>query len=222
MLPAERRALLLLLGLAVAGQGVRVWATRPQEAPGGLLLLSDRPGGLAAHRDSSAQAGRPLGPGERVDVDRASAAELARLPRVGPGLARVIVADREAKGAFGALEVLDRVPGIGPALLAQLAPHVSFSAPPPPPGPPFANNPIRPAPDGPSGGAPSAIPTALNLNTATAEQLTTLPGIGPALARRIVAYRDAHGQFTSPDQVARVAGIGPRMVARLGARIGAW
>ncbi len=47
----------------------------------------------------------------------------------------------------------------------------------------------------------------LNLNSATALELETLPGIGPVLAARIVADRDAHGSFRSVDDLMRVAGI---------------
>ena len=99
MSPAERRALLLLLSLGLAGQGVRWWLTRPDQAPGEVQLLAALPPrSPAAHRDSILALARPLGPDERVDADRASAAELARLPRIGLALAKRIVADREARG----------------------------------------------------------------------------------------------------------------------------
>jgi len=49
----------------------------------------------------------------------------------------------------------------------------------------------------------------LNLNQATAEQLDTLPGVGPATAAAIIAYRDQHGPFASVDDLADVRGIGP-------------
>ncbi len=62
-----------------------------------------------------------------VDVDVASAAELDRLPGIGPALAGRIVADREAHGPFGSLQALERVKGIGPALAAKIAPLVTFS-----------------------------------------------------------------------------------------------
>jgi competence protein ComEA len=64
-----------------------------------------------------------------VDVDRASAAELETLPRIGPSLAARIVAERELNGPFGSLEALDRrVKGIGPALVRALKPFATFSA----------------------------------------------------------------------------------------------
>ena len=49
----------------------------------------------------------------------------------------------------------------------------------------------------------------LDINTATAEELAGLPGIGEALAERIVAYRTEHGPFTSPEEIMEVSGIGP-------------
>ncbi|HEV8178583.1 MAG TPA: hypothetical protein VGP44_12970, partial [Gemmatimonadales bacterium] len=64
MLPPERRALLLLLTLAVTGQGVRVLATRAGEPPGQVRLLSTLPDGSpAAQRHSTMQEARPLTPG---------------------------------------------------------------------------------------------------------------------------------------------------------------
>jgi competence protein ComEA len=58
--------------------------------------------------------------------------------------------------------------------------------------------------------------TALNVNRATAVDLEALPGIGPALARRIVADREARGPFATVQALDRVPGIGPALVARLG------
>jgi len=63
-------------------------------------------------------------------------------------------------------------------------------------------------------GTPS--PTApLDLNSATAEQLDALPGIGPVTAQKIVDYRQAHGPFRSVDDLEGVPGIGPARVAEL-------
>lgn len=49
----------------------------------------------------------------------------------------------------------------------------------------------------------------LDLNRATQTQLETVPGIGPALARRIIAYREAHGGFQTYEELDEVSGIGP-------------
>ncbi|MSR33776.1 MAG: helix-hairpin-helix domain-containing protein [Phycisphaerales bacterium] len=60
----------------------------------------------------------------RVDLDQAGVDELAALPGVGPSLAAAIVADRQAKGPFKTLAELDRVRGVGPAVLQQIQPFV--------------------------------------------------------------------------------------------------
>src|SRR5262245_60696965 len=78
---------------------------------------------------------QPLRPGEYVDLDRAAADEIERLPRVGPELARRIVADREAHGPFGSLEGLGRVSGLGTATLRLMEPFAQFSGVAIPPAP---------------------------------------------------------------------------------------
>ena len=65
------------------------------------------------------------------------------------------------------------------------------------------------APNGDGGGL------SVNLNTASASELTALPGIGETLAARIVAWREENGPFVRVDQVMAVSGIGPRTYERI-------
>jgi competence protein ComEA len=72
-------------------------------------------------------------------------------------------------------------------------------------------------------GAPGAVPgparpapaKVINLNTATMQQLDALPGVGPATAAAIVAWRDAKGKFSNVDQLAEIDGIGPSRLKKL-------
>lgn len=186
--------ILTLLALGVAGQGVRM--LRGGVPPAAEVSLpAGRRGDPGAHRDSSALADRPLAPGERIDPNRATALELTRLPGIGMRLAKEIVRDREIRGSFGSLADLDRVEGIGPGMLRRLEP--------------FLLSPPR---------SPTA-PDRLDLNSATKEELERLPGVGPARARAILAYRDRDGPFAEPMDLDRVPGIGPGLARRLAALV---
>ena len=61
--------------------------------------------------------------------------------------------------------------------------------------------------------------TTVDINAADSVKLTELPGIGPALAQRIVEYRKEHGPFKSVDELVNVRGVGDRLLARLRERI---
>lgn len=55
----------------------------------------------------------------------------------------------------------------------------------------------------------------VHINTATAEELDTLPGVGPSLAAAIIAYRDTNGAFTSLDDLDLVEGVGPALLENI-------
>lgn len=201
----DRRAALILAGLAVVGLLVRL-VVGGGTAPGAVgfqAVTAQRP-----VRDSvsarSRRLARPLRPGEKVDLDRASAVDLSRLPRIGPALAERIVADRNARGPFGSLAALERVSGIGPSAIEAVRPHATFSA-----RPPHSTPPLPAAPSAPL----------VSLNTATAAELAELPGIGPAKARAIVESRAREGLFRRLEDLDRVAGIGPATLERLRGRV---
>jgi len=194
MSPSERRIIIALLGLAVLGQGVRLLFDKSAPPGEAFLLPAAKAGVRAAHRDTSADAGRELKRGETLDPDRASARDLDRLPGVGMRLAKEIVSDRELRGPFGSVQGLLRVDGIGPATVRRLEPFLRFHA---------------PEPQGPRRGETP------NLNAMTLTDLERLPGVGPTLARAILAYRDKYGPFADLRGLERVPGIGPKLAARL-------
>jgi competence protein ComEA len=79
-------------------------------------------------------------------------------------------------------------------------------APPPPPGEPAAG--VQPSGDGPAeAGAAGGL---VDVNTASLAELETLPGIGPALAQRIVTHREQQGPFREPGDLRDVSGIGEK------------
>jgi competence protein ComEA len=92
---------------------------------------------------------------------------------------------------------------------APLLPVTAASTPVAPataPGPVAAG---RPAPQSPSADHP------VNLNSATSADLQRLPGVGPVLASRILAWRQAHGRFSTVEELQEVSGIGPARFAVL-------
>ena len=212
--------MLVLTLLAVAGGVVRV-VRAPREPPGSAVFAPQLQGGDLARQAALSRRAEalalPLQPGERVDVDRADAAELERLPRVGRELARRVVAEREARGPFGRLEGLRRVPGFGPAMLRALERTATFSG--------VARVVAEVSTGGPGAGGvpgskrggpdPACGSGPIEINAATAAQLDCVPGVGPVLAERILADRRLRGPYGKVEDLDRVPGIGKRLVERL-------
>ena len=67
--------------------------------------------------------------------------------------------------------------------------------------------------------APPGVAGPINLNTATAEQLDALDGLGPETVRKILEYRDAHDGFGSVDELAQIPGIGEKRLATLRSQV---
>jgi len=241
--PQERQALIVVALLIASGAVGRHLVTRAEA--GEWLAYSaevadsvgrDSGSGLQARVEAEVALerirSRPLGAGEKIDPNRAPPEQLDRLPRVGAALAERIVADREAHGPFRSLADLDRVSGIGPAMLEALAPHLDFAE-----SPALARatssggsiaaglTPLiqtagtglvsaRSPPAG-SGLTTTNSDRRIDLNRATATELEALPGVGPAIAARIVEFRREHGPFATFGDLERVSGIGPRLRERI-------
>ena len=157
--------------------------TGPAAGPGGLSTTS---GSVVVHVTGAVS--RPgvvtLPPGSRVtDAINAVGGASAEADTQQLNLARVLTDGEQI-----------RVPRIG-EVLPEPAPQTGGDA---------ASG-ARTAPGKSGGGGASGM---VNINTASASELEKLPGIGPALAQRIVEYRDSHGSFASVDSLTDVPGIG--------------
>ncbi|HET7230839.1 MAG TPA: ComEA family DNA-binding protein [Longimicrobium sp.] len=230
MTPQERMALGVFALLVSLGVGARMLRGPGAVELSGATAAADSAAfqaletGVEARTRDAAHRATPLAAGERIDPNTADEGELDRLPKVGPGQARRIVAWRREHGPFRTLADLDAVPGMGPAAMAAVAPFVTLPPAPEPvreasPATATARDEPKPAAgaerrvDGMDGGG------RVNVNTASARELQTLPGIGPALAQRVIAHRAAHGPFRSVDELQNVPGIGPATATRLRGRV---
>ena len=109
----ERLTLTVLGAFALIGLGLRTWQQRP-------LSISVEQGSIP----HSASWDAALGQAGQVDLNRATAEELQRLPGIGPSTAARIVEYRDAHGGFQRPEDLQDVPGIGPKTYGAIAEHV--------------------------------------------------------------------------------------------------
>ena len=203
MSPEERRTLFITAGLLFLASLVRVgWEARPTPpllppdttAYAELIPATDS---LLAEEERRQT---PLGPGEQIDPNRDPEVELARLPGVGPALAGRIAESREVEGPFRRPEDLARVSGIGEATVLRIRNLLDLSDPPR-------------APAGSSGRGRGS--EGVDVNRAQAQELEALPGVGPALARRIIEIRRERGGFREVEDLLEVPGIGPATLERM-------
>jgi competence protein ComEA len=155
-----------------------------------------------------------------LDLNRATADDLAAIPGLGPALARRIVDYRTAHGPFQHLDALGEIPGIGPQNLTNLKPYLGLGGPAAitaGPSPPGISRESREGqlPGGKSGLQPQTPGRRIDPNLASPKDLETLPGIGPVLAQRIIDYRRAHGPYKKIADLQKVCGIGPKKLEKL-------
>ncbi|MFF0444902.1 helix-hairpin-helix domain-containing protein [Streptomyces sp. NPDC004609] len=184
-------------------QGVSA-APSPRPSPGVPWATGATPGGRIVV-DVSGKVRRPgvlrLPPGSRVADALAAAGGIREgADLTGLNRARVLV---DGEQVVVGVPLSAGLPGAGPAVRGTGA-----GGPVPGAGAPGTGDGGAGA-----GGGPAAGP--VSLSTATVEQLDTLPGVGPVLARHIIDYRTRHGGFRSVDELREVDGIGDRRFADL-------
>jgi competence protein ComEA len=175
---------------------------RPVDVPSDVL--EELGSATRTATEEADQRRRPLGPDEVVDPNRADEVTLDRLPGIGPTTSAAIVAARDSGMVFRQPDDLLVVRGIGPASVERIAGALDFDSPPP-------------RRRGRVPGSTGSRIDRVDLNRADLEELQRLPGVGPALAGRIVAARK-EGLFQSVDDLVRVPGIGEATVDRLRGR----
>src|SRR5258706_15177309 len=129
-----RAGICFVIGALLIGQGFGEWKRTHERSLAELgreLESEDAPSRPTQAADSmpaaaAARRAPPEVPVGRIDPNRASVAELIRLPGIGPSLAGRIVADRDQHGAFASPEALLRVHGIGPKTLDRIRGFLSF------------------------------------------------------------------------------------------------
>ena len=128
----------------------------------------------------------PLLVGLPIDIDTAEASAFEAIPGVGAKSAARIVSDRLARGSYRSIDDLGRVPGVTQAMVERIRPF-----------------------------AVARGRAAIDPNTAPAERLQLLQGIGPVLAERIVEHRRVRGPFADVDALSGVPGVSVALVDRL-------
>lgn len=197
------------LSVAIALAGVLALAAGALGARGGVVVERGEDGAAARGQGSSEDGGASVATAEEpLVVDVGGAVVRPGVVRVAPGsrVADAIAAagglaeDADVSGVNQAAPVADgvkvQVPRAGEAASAA--------------APPAGGGTADPA------GAPAG---AVNINTAGAEELATLPGIGPATARAIIEDRAANGAFAAPEDLMRVSGIGEKRFERMRDRV---
>ncbi|MET8562092.1 ComEA family DNA-binding protein [Streptomyces flaveolus] len=204
----ERRGVVALAVVLVAAAVFAVqhfWAGRPQEVSAPQVVRAQAPFGKKGEGATAAPAvGTSATPGAEIVVDISGKVRKPGIRRL-PAGARVADALRAAGGVRPGVstEGLNRARFLVDGEQVVVGSPVGAAAQP------------APAARSLTGSTGTGPPAPVSLNTATAEQLDTLPGVGPVLAQHIIDYRAQHGGFRSVDELREVNGIGDRRFSDL-------
>ncbi|WP_374195197.1 helix-hairpin-helix domain-containing protein [Streptomyces sp. ISL-1] len=194
--PRALAALAVVLVVAAVFAAQHFWAGRPQTVPAPELVQQ---GAGTREPEPQPSPGPPpsdAGPGGRIVVDVSGKVRRPGVHRL-PAGSRVADALRAAGGVRAGTDLT----GLNRARVLMDGEQVVVGAL-APPGSPMPGSPM------PGAGAGGQNAGPVSLNSATVEQLDTLPGVGPVLAQHIVDYRTQQGGFRSVDELREVNGIG--------------
>ncbi|MFG2523599.1 helix-hairpin-helix domain-containing protein [Streptomyces sp. NPDC048527] len=223
----ERRSVIALVVVLVAAAGFAVqhfWAGRAQPVGAPEVVRPAAPdeaaGSSGAGQEADAGLSAPSSGGASAAGGTDGAAAAGIVVDVSgkvrsPGIHRLPAGSRvaDALRAAGGIRPGVDPGGINRARLLADGEQVVVGAPAAPGGVGSGGSAGSAGSAGTGAGAPAAGP--IGLNTATAEQLDTLPGVGPVLAQHIIDYRIEHGGFRSVDELREVNGIGDRRFSDL-------
>lgn len=219
------------LVLCVIVVGVAAWRWWPRESPlgassaaAGTLVGADVGSGAVATGAPVGGDGRSVGPAQAASstapafvhvvgaVRRPGMYELAAGARVADAVeaAGGLLANAAQAGVNLARAVTD-----GEQIVVPTADEFASGQ----SGAAGAAGASRPGSAGTGAAGGSSAVAQVNINTADAAALDTLPGVGPSTAAKIVADREANGPFASADDLGRVAGIGPKKLEELKPRV---
>ncbi|WP_180687294.1 ComEA family DNA-binding protein [Streptomyces gossypiisoli] len=209
----ERRSVVALTVLLVVVAGFAVqhfWAGRTQSVQAPEVVRAVAPFGEQEGEPSVASGAATGPPGAATGTPVAEIVVDVSGKVREPGIHRLPAGSRvaDALKAAGGVRPGTNIDGLNRARFLVDGEQVVVGG----PAPAAVPAPAGGVPVGGAGGAPAAP---VSLNTATVEQLDTLPGVGPVLARHIIDYRTQHGGFRSVDELREVNGIGERRFADL-------
>ena len=139
-----------------------------------------------------------------ININTATAAQLTEISGIGEVKAAAILEYRSTHGDFSSVDELLNVSGIGEKTLENIRAFVTVG-----------NTSASETRSAETSQTQTATSRLININTATAAQLTELSGIGEVKAAAILEYRSTHGDFSSVDELLNVSGIGEKTLEKI-------
>lgn len=164
---------------------------------------------------------------DKVNINTAPLEELMTLPKIGTVTSKRITEYRKIYGGFKSIKEITKVKGIGPKIFEEIKEMITVGN--IPSGSikvkgksvrvqEWNPKPILKEDIGSitvKGSANLQQKLKIDLNTASAEEIDTLPGIGPIIANRIIEYRKTHGIFQTIEEITNVKGIGVKTFEKI-------